>query len=118
MTTSNPRASTMRSLAPILVFCGIIACTAGGASPQTSFGDPLPDLTPEQLTQFAEGKMEFQATETFAEGLGPVFNDTACANCHNVPNQTIGGGSTILETRFGRIGRDGTFDPMTEFGGS
>ncbi len=116
MKTMNTMASTIRPLAPVLVFCGIIAFTAVGASPQTNFGDPLTDLTSEQKVLFDLGKTEFEAPETVAEGLGPVFNDTACANCHKVPK--IGGGSTFTETRFGRIGPDGKFDPMTQFGGS
>ena len=118
MKTMNTMASTIRPLAPVLVFCGIIAFTAVGASPQTqpNFGDPLADLTADQLARFFAGQTEFLESEKQNAGLGPVFNDTACANCHDVPK--IGGGSTIIETRFGRIGSNGKFDPMTEKGGS
>ena len=49
------------------------------------------------------------------EGIGPVFNDVSCAACHSTP--AVGGGSTTIETRFGRM-LNGQFDPMTEFGGS
>ena len=45
-----------------------------------------------------------------------MFNDSSCANCHLLA--AIGGGGTLLETRFGRTPTDGTFDPMAEFGGS
>src|SRR5215468_11333671 len=109
MKTMNTMASTIRPLASVLVFCGIIAFTAVGANPQTNFGDPLPGLNPSQLTRFSDGLKEFTSPESVAEGLGPVFNATACADCHNAPK--FGGGSTITETRFGRIGPDG-FDPM------
>jgi CxxC motif-containing protein (DUF1111 family) len=73
-------------------------------------------LTADQLARFFAGQTEFLESEKQNEGLGPVFNDTACANCHDVPK--IGGGSTITETRFGRIGPDGKFDPMIAQGGS
>src|SRR5262249_41679098 len=46
---------------------------------------------------------------------GPVFNEDACAACHNVG--ATGGGSTRLETRFGRF-VNGQFDPMAYAGGS
>src|SRR5262245_46774612 len=115
MKTMNTMASTIRPLAPVLVFCGIIAFTVVGANPQ-NFGDPMQGLTPDQTARFFAGKTEFLAPEKVNEGLGPVFNDTACANCHNVPN--IGGGSTIIETRFGTTKPDGSFDPLTQLGGS
>src|SRR5262249_24735424 len=80
------------------------------------FGDPLPGLTADQLARFNECKDEFTDVETVEDGLGPVFNDSSCANCHNIA--AVGGGGTVLETRFGKTRPDGTFDPMTEFGGS
>jgi hypothetical protein len=80
-----------------------------------TYGDSLPGLTADQQARFEAGKREFSTEEDATEGLGPVFNDTTCANCHSGP--AVGGGSTVLETRFGRA--DGlAFDPMTEFGGS
>ena len=81
-----------------------------------NFGDPLPGLTADQLARFEECKDEFGEVETVEEGLGPVFNDSSCANCHNIA--AVGGGGTLLETRFGKTRSDGTFDPMSEFGGS
>jgi|KBSMisStaDraftv2_1062788.scaffolds.fasta_scaffold13823_3 CxxC motif-containing protein (DUF1111 family) len=81
-----------------------------------NFGDPLPGLTADQLARFNQGKGEFSEVETVEEGLGPVFNDSSCANCHNIA--AVGGGGTLLETRFGKLRSDGTFDSMSEFGGS
>jgi len=43
----------------------------------------------------------FEETETIADGLGPTFNDTACANCHQVP--VTGGSSRVFETRAGHL---------------
>ncbi|HEY1252289.1 MAG TPA: di-heme oxidoredictase family protein [Thermoanaerobaculia bacterium] len=81
-----------------------------------NFGEPLAGLTPDQLERFNQGKAEFTEVETVEEGLGPIFNDSSCANCHNLA--AVGGGGTVLETRFGKMRSDGTFDPMSEFGGS
>jgi CxxC motif-containing protein (DUF1111 family) len=82
---------------------------------QASFGDPLPRLPQADLDRFAAGKVEFETDEEPADGLGPVFNDTSCARCHSAP--AVGGGSAILETRFGAA-TFGRFDPLAELGGS
>src|SRR5438477_11233045 len=50
------------------------------------------------------------------EVIGQVFVDVSCATCHFTA--AIGGGAPRVETRFGRLHSDGSFDPMTEFGGS
>jgi CxxC motif-containing protein (DUF1111 family) len=98
----------------------VVAVVAATVMPRrlsglVTYGDPLPGLTGEQQARFEAGKREFSTEEEATEGLGPVFNDTSCANCHTSP--AVGGGSAVLETRFGRT--DGqAFDPMTEFGGS
>jgi CxxC motif-containing protein (DUF1111 family) len=78
-------------------------------------GDPLPDLTQDQLTAFTNGLAEFESVETAESGLGPVFNNTSCANCHTTP--AIGGSSGFTVTRFGRMDK-GVFDPLAELGGS
>lgn len=85
------------------------------AAKAANFGDPLPNLTPAQAAAFAAGKEEFAANEEVDEGLGPVFNGRGCGECHTTP--ALGGGSTRLETRFGRV-VNGVFDPLTQFGGS
>jgi CxxC motif-containing protein (DUF1111 family) len=84
--------------------------------PPPDFGQPLAGLTDEELERFEAGVEEFSEVETVEEGLGPVFNGDSCAGCHFVP--AIGGGATFLETRFGRLGDDGLFDSMPEYGGS
>jgi CxxC motif-containing protein (DUF1111 family) len=85
---------------------------------QTAFGDPLPGLTDDQLAAFEHGQEEFSEADTIAQGLGPVFNESSCAACHVGPNGAIGGSNDRLETRFGYVGADGVFDPMTTAGGS
>ena len=82
---------------------------------QAQFGAPLPHLGPADLSRFDAGQAQFLEEEGIADGLGPVFNNTSCAKCHLVP--AVGGGGTTLETRFGAID-GGTFDSLTQFGGS
>ena len=95
----------------------IASATTGLHVPlQARFGDPLPGLRRAELVRFAAGQDEFEADETPEEGLGPVFNDTSCARCHSDPG--VGGSNATLETRFGAVGADGRFDPLTARGGS
>jgi CxxC motif-containing protein (DUF1111 family) len=83
---------------------------------QARFGDPLPGLSQADLARFDAGKDEFEDDETPEQGLGPVFNDTACSRCHSAP--AVGGSNATIEIRFGAIGADGRFDPLTQLGGS
>ena len=98
----------------LLVLCSL-AWTAD-TNIVVSFGDPLNGLTADQLDRFNAGKDDFEEVDTVEQGLGPVFNDVSCASCHLLA--ATGGGGTVLETRFGRLKSDGTFDSMPEFGGS
>jgi len=79
-----------------------------GSTPRP--GDPLPGLTPREFTEFRLGLDDFLEVETAEEGLGPAFNATSCAVCHNVP--AVGGMSTILEARIGRRDALGGFLPV------
>jgi len=81
---------------------------------RTIFDAPLDGLTGAQLKGHLDGDEAFGQTFTVETGLGPVFNQTACLNCH--PDEGRGHPSTNL-TRFGRMAEDGTFDVMAEFGG-
>src|SRR5207245_3231464 len=83
--------------------------TVAGSSTSSLFGDPLPGLSDQELALFEAGIDEFQEVETVEDGLGPVFNEASCASCHSDP--VVGGGSTRLETRFGRLKPDSRFDP-------
>src|SRR5215813_1890840 len=102
--------------------------TAGAASPDedptetptflsAAFGDHLPGMTADEITRFNEGETEFATAETVADGLGPVFNDTACGNCHTTPS--VGGNSSsVFVTRFGTTTFELEFDPLERLGGS
>ena len=73
---------------------------------------PVPGLTPAQQLAFSQGSRTFAKNYGVADGLGPVFNDDSCSDCHR-----NGGGTNRTVTRFGRL--DGAvFDPLEELGGS
>jgi CxxC motif-containing protein (DUF1111 family) len=64
----------------------------------TAIGDALPGTDP---TEFAAAKANFIAEEESEDGLGPVFNERACGNCHTTP--VVGGSGTQIERRYGSI---------------
>lgn len=78
-------------------------------------GDPLLDLTQQQMLDFTVGLGQFEKVETPESGLGPIYNNTSCAICHSTP--VTGGSSAELVARFGRDD-GGRFDPLTALGGS
>ncbi len=88
------------------------------AAALADFGDPLPGLSAGDAQRFEDGKTEFTAVEGVDEGLGPVFNEASCVACHLGPGTAVGGTTQRLETRFGRTGSDGAFDPLAGLGGS
>ena len=70
-------------------------------------GDPLPGLSPVEFEEFILGLEDFLEVEDAEEGLGPAYNNTSCAGCHNVP--AIGGIAPMTTTRAGIREPDGTF---------
>jgi CxxC motif-containing protein (DUF1111 family) len=87
---------------------------AGGQDRPVSPGDPLVGITPTEFTEFRLGLEDFTAVETPEDGLGPAFNATSCAACHNVP--AIGGTSLVLETRAAYRNAAGAFDALDASG--
>ena len=83
--------------------------------PLKGLGSPLKELTNKQLSAFVDGRASFSGTETVADGIGPIFNDTSCVACHDAGG--VGGASARTVTRFGRM-VNGVFDPMDAQGGS
>jgi CxxC motif-containing protein (DUF1111 family) len=78
-------------------------------------GASLTGLTQTQSASFNAGRGQFVRDWNNGNGLGPVFNERSCSDCHNAP--LAGGGSARLVTRFARrVG--GVFDPLTALGGS
>jgi CxxC motif-containing protein (DUF1111 family) len=86
----------------VLGVCGVALIAASMvASAQRALlpGDPLPGITPAEFSEFRLGLDDFTEVETPGDGLGPAFNGSSCAACHNVP--AIGGTSVVVETRAG-----------------
>jgi CxxC motif-containing protein (DUF1111 family) len=71
----------------------------GSQAARGEAGDPLAGLLPAEFTEFRTGLEDFLEVETAEDGLGPAFNGTSCAACHNIP--AIGGGGVVLEVRAG-----------------
>jgi len=64
---------------------------------------------------FAEARDNFNLQEEVTDGIGPVFNERACGNCHTLGAQ--GGAGVQIERRYGRF-VNGVFDSMDSSGGS
>ncbi len=77
-------------------------------------GDPLPGLTAAEFELFRLGLDDFLEVETAEEGLGPAFNGTSCAGCHNSPG--IGGIAPVAEVRAAGRGPGGAFVPLDPSG--
>jgi CxxC motif-containing protein (DUF1111 family) len=80
----------------------------------TQLGGPLAGLDAADMVRFTQGQDDFVEIDGVDDGLGPIFNESACVTCHNTP---VGGTTGRVETRFGRM-ISGHFDPMTSQGGS
>jgi hypothetical protein len=101
------------ALLAVTVLC--ITAVRVSAQRAPNIGQPLDGLTPALTDAFDAGARIFSKRYTVADGLGPVFNDEACSDCHRTP--AVGGAGNRTVTRFGRDG-DGAFDPLVELGGS
>lgn len=104
-------------IAGSLLLTGMASAQVGDIAIQPRMGSPVPGLTAGEFDRFVKGKVEFDHQLTNAEGLGPTFNDTGCAQCHAVPES--GGGSNLFVTRFGvEATQSSAFDPLDALGGS
>lgn len=84
------------------------------AQTRSALGTPLPGITPVEFQEFRLGLDDFLEVEFSEEGLGPAFNGTSCAVCHNIP--TIGGAGTMAELRAGRRNASGEFETLDASG--
>lgn len=75
-------------------------------------GDPLPGIS---ATDFANARASFNTVEGVNDGLGPIFNEKSCGNCHT--QGAAGGAGVQIERRFGRF-VNGVFDSLANKGGS
>jgi CxxC motif-containing protein (DUF1111 family) len=104
----------------ILLFAGSAITGLGSrdrgprGAPNAVFEDQL-DALPSDLRQaFSRGDEAFEKSFSAQEGIGPIFNDTACEGCHP------GNGKGTLANNFTLFGRlDGeSYDPLPHLGGS
>ena len=77
-------------------------------------GDPLRGLTRPERTRFDQGKVVFDSVFTPQTGLGPLFNLTACGECHEDPK--AGGSGDEVEVHASAF-KGGVCDPLVEAGG-
>lgn len=79
-------------------------------------GEPLPAASAEQLKTFERGRQVALRRFGRADGLGPAFNVTFCASCHEKP--TTGGGAGLYRNFFigGTRLSDGSFVPASSDG--
>jgi CxxC motif-containing protein (DUF1111 family) len=109
---ARPLAFTAAAVLSLAWLTAVLAAQARVAQP----GDPLPGLTPHEFEEFRLGLEDFLEVESAEEGLGPAFNGTSCAACHNVP--AIGGVSAVSEVRAGKRLEDGSFEALEADGES
>jgi CxxC motif-containing protein (DUF1111 family) len=81
---------------------------------QNAVGDVTPG-TQVDAELLAESRDAFASFEGIEDGVGPIFNASACGQCHS--NGAMGGAGEQIERRFGRV-VNGLFDPLANRGGS
>jgi CxxC motif-containing protein (DUF1111 family) len=104
--------SSLRPFAHAAAVLSLAIALVAQAGPKP--GDPLPGLTAAEFAEFRLGLDDFLEVETSDEGLGPAFNGTSCAVCHNVP--AVGGMGTIAELRAARTDINGEFLALDDSG--
>jgi CxxC motif-containing protein (DUF1111 family) len=77
-------------------------------------GGPLPGLTLDQRAVFERGRGVFQTEFVPLTGLGPLFNNNACSQCHEAP--VVAGSGEEVETHATAF-RNGRCDDLSAVGG-
>ena len=114
----SPRPGPLAILATaVLVIAGLLTRPLSPAQAAATVGGPLPGLTPGELSRFEAGAAIFSKVHGPEDGLGPLFNGRACAECHSLP--VPGGADKTRNHLITRIGREsgGRYDDMIESGG-
>jgi CxxC motif-containing protein (DUF1111 family) len=78
-------------------------------------GDPLAWVTPAERIRFAQGAQHFDVEFENETGLGPLFNEASCAECHEEPAR--GGSGDEIEFHATAGNFDGSCNELTEYGG-
>jgi CxxC motif-containing protein (DUF1111 family) len=112
--------TTQISLGGIAALLLGVGCSAPAETETVSesqsyaFGDRLPGLQ-SSAGVLDEAAEVFGDNESINDGVGPIFNMTACGGCHS--NGAMGGAGEQIERRFGRF-VNGAFDGLANRGGS
>lgn len=121
-----------RTIVPWLVCAGwlLLGCsdeskpapTAPGASLDETAaalggtpGDPLSWVTADERARFERGAQLFDVEFEDATGLGPLFNEVSCAECHEAPAR--GGSGDEIEFHATAYNPDGSCNELTDLGG-
>ena len=112
---SRPRTRHRRRGHLVTLLAGLSLLAACGRQPE--LGDPIAGLTKEQRAQFERGRQTFAEEFCTESGLGPLFNATSCAECHESP--VAGGPGDEIELHMTAFmpGEDPICDPLIEQGG-
>jgi len=86
-----------RHISPLVIATAVAVLGCGGATDVAREpGEPLPDLTEEEMGRFLLGKAVFSRITSVEEGLGPSYNQVRCSDCHT--NPVAGGWGTMDAT--------------------
>ena len=95
----------------VVGFMAAIFCAHLGQSTESEgSGLSLPGLTRFQTSLSNAGRRHFHKVEDTASGLGPAYNGTSCASCHNQPS--IGGVGNVTVLRAGVV-KDARYEVPT-----
>jgi CxxC motif-containing protein (DUF1111 family) len=107
-TTEAPAGFTTPTLGQAISPTGDLTANAGAQSVSNGIAEPPGDT-------FALDQAQFERRHDPATGLGPVFNATACVECHN--NGVTGAASQFTELRVGHIANGGFVNPTIAING-
>ena len=88
---------------------------SGGCGEDPQVGGPLRGLSDDERARFFAGLGVFAQEFTPEQGLGPLFNGNACAECHDDP--VVGGNGDELETHIAAPVAGGACDLLLDRGG-
>ncbi len=102
-----------RTAGAVTLVVGLLA--AAGCYGSREAGNPLEGLTKLERDRFDRGRIVFNQEFTPKTGLGPLFNGTGCASCHNQP--VPGGNGSFTQLNASVLRPNGFCDPLVERGG-
>jgi CxxC motif-containing protein (DUF1111 family) len=102
-----------KTVGAVTLLLGLLGTLGCYGTPEA--GNPLDDLTGDQRDRFKKGRVVFNQEFTPKTGLGPLFNNTGCASCHNEP--VPGGGGSFTQVNASVLDSNGFCDPLVERGG-